>query len=230
MKSELDVVEELELLRTKTKRAKKRSFPVLFQSLDDTQRSAEELHAYRKRNKWAKLKIRLMRAMNVLTVGVAFLTLLTQLPERPFALVIGLGVLSMYIIYFGVIYYLLYTGTKDGKQLYRIYSSSACPTDWANMNVSSYQLLYKNRAIQSISEFSAINGGVPNKMLSTLSAYTWAFLLMFLAAYNAFTCDFIWDIADISEMIGVGGLIFIGMFELDVENNWMIRLHYLGIL
>ena len=227
MNKELDVVEELELLKTRTQRAKNRSFPILFESVGK-EHTAEQLHEIRRQNKWAKLKIRLVRAMNVVVLGPIFLLVLTMLPNRPFSVVAGAGVLTMYIIYFSVIFGLLYTGTRNGKQLYRIYSSSASPIDWVDMNVSSYQLLYKNKAIKSISEFSAINGGVPSKMLSTLSAYTWAFLLMFLGAHNAFQCDFIWDVADIAEVVGIGGLIFIGMFELDVENIWMIRLHYLG--
>ena len=98
------------------------------------------------------------------------------------------------------------------------------------MSISSHQLLYKNKAIQSISEFSAIDGAVPNTMLATLSAYTWSMLVMYLAAFAAWTCDFTFDWADYCEVIGVAGLVFIGMFELDPYNIWMKRFHYLGAI
>jgi len=203
-----------------------RVFPILFQP--HTEMQAGELHEMAQQNARENFTIRLKRSMFIILLPVIFLFVLGNLNDRPLSKVVGSTLLIEYAIYFSFIFRLFCSGARNGRGLYRIYSASATPSNWAKMSVSSHQLLYKNRAIQSISEFSAIDGGVPNTMLATLSAFTWCTLVMFLATFSAWTCNFKYDASDYCQLVGVAGLVLIGMFELDPFNKWMKRFHYIG--
>ena len=96
------------------------------------------------------------------------------------------------------------------------------------MNIAGEQYQYKYTAIQSISEFSAIDGGVASIMLANLGPFTWAVTVMNFAAQIQCFPDFSWDAADVCEIIGVTGLVMIGLFELDPHNKWMKIFHYIG--
>lgn len=100
---------------------------------------------------------------------------------------------------------------------------------WADMSIAEHQQLYKFEAIQSISEFSAVDGGVPSFMLSNLGPFTWAVVIMHFAAQTEYNADvFRWDIADLFELMGVSGLVMIGIFELDPYNAPMRSFHNIG--
>ena len=48
------------------------------------------------------------------------------------------------------------------------------------MTVATHQQIYEFEAIQSISEFSAIDGGIASVMLSNLGPFTWAIVTMYV--------------------------------------------------
>lgn len=98
------------------------------------------------------------------------------------------------------------------------------------MNIAGKQYQYHYTAIQSISEFSAIDGGVASIMLANLGPFTWAVTVMSFAAQIQCFDDFSWDAADLCELLGVTGLVMIGLFELDPHNKPMKIFHYVGAL
>ena len=77
------------------------------------------------------------------------------------------------------------------------------------MRIANTQLLYLYRPIQSISEFSAISGGLANQMLATLGPFTWVMVCMLFAA--EMQCDndyqFIIAVSDVLILIGVAGTV-----------------------
>eukprot|EP01083_Nonionella_stella_P016455 45935_1 len=201
-----------------------KSFPLLWNPEQNLtpQQLQQLIHA----NNVQNIKIRFHRAFYILAMPVAFLVFITTFPDHSFAQVAGCGILLMFMLYFGNIFMFLYSGAA----VFRIYSPSALPSGWIDMSITSHQLLYKNKAIESISELSAISGGEARVMLATLSAYSWTIVCMLLAAYSTFDCDFTWDIVDYLQLIGAAGLILVGIFELDPYNLWMRRMHYFGAL
>lgn len=68
------------------------------------------------------------------------------------------------------------------KRLHRIYSLNVIYPSWSAMNFTAKALLYKNHAITSISEFSAIHGGTANSMLIIISSYAFAILICGIAS------------------------------------------------
>eukprot|EP00484_Ammonia_sp_Unknown_P005480 CAMPEP_0197058496 /NCGR_PEP_ID=MMETSP1384-20130603/108581_1 /TAXON_ID=29189 /ORGANISM="Ammonia sp." /LENGTH=329 /DNA_ID=CAMNT_0042493273 /DNA_START=33 /DNA_END=1022 /DNA_ORIENTATION=+ len=181
----------------------------------------------REKGREYKFRIRVARAISIVSLAFVFLGLLQVFPNH-LNKIVGTSLLVMYIVYFGMVFYLFISGVRDGRHLFRVVSVSAVPDRWASMNMCAYQVQHKYEAIQSISEFSAIDGGVAGHMLSTVSAYTWCILVMQLAAFSAWTCGFSLDIADVLELVGIAGLLFIGLFELDRANKKMKTMHYVG--
>eukprot|EP01084_Bolivina_argentea_P153640 267887_1 len=112
---------------------------------------------------------------------------------------IGIGLLTMFIIYFITIFCLVFLfGNQQNTEaeLFRIYSISDKPPNWGgNLNICHIQLLYHTHSIKSISELSAINGAFTKQMLHTLGAYTWISIAIHYAQQTQHS-DFHWDIAD----------------------------------
>eukprot|EP01083_Nonionella_stella_P115409 342128_1 len=178
------------------------------------------------KDSYRNLKVRITRACSTI-IGPILLLIWTTYTSVSVGFVIGFGLLFMFITYFITI---LRLATGNGN-LYRVYSISKKPNEWAaNENISYIQLLYHKQSIQSISELSAIYGGVTKTMLNTLGAYTWTAIICHYAALAKWQSDFGWDVADISMIIGCIGLLLISIFELDPFNNKMVFLHYLGAL
>ena len=98
------------------------------------------------------------------------------------------------------------------------------------MSIAKTQMEFEYKAILSISEFSAIDGGIASYMLANLGPFTWAIVTMHFGAQIYCNDNFNWDIADIFEIIGVVGLIMIGIFELDPYNPPMQRFHNVGAI
>ena len=105
------------------------------------------------------------------------------------------------------------------------------------MSVAYKVYAFENHPIESISEFSAIDGGIAHALLLTLTCYSWAVVLCAVSfelenkindndkEYN-FT-DAV-NIGDMLEVIGCFGLVMIGTFELDAFNSTLQMFHYIG--
>eukprot|EP01083_Nonionella_stella_P225113 800651_1 len=188
------------------------------------------------------VRIRLWRWLFISAMPVIFLAILSAQAYNSsdgkfdsdnveLSFLIGLSVEIYYLAYFGLIGYLFWSGAQKskGRYLFRVWTRSNPVPGWAKLNIASHQQLYEWEAIQSISEFSAIDGGVPSFMLANLGPYTWAIVTMhFAAELQCPIIAFEWDTADLCEVIGVCGLVMIGIFELDPYNPGMKKFHYLG--
>jgi len=115
--------------------------------------------------------------------------------------------------------------------LFKIETRLTTVEQWAVMRIANTQILYKLRAIQSISEFSAISGGLANHMIANLGPMTWVGVGMLYAAHMQCLDDspFHLDIADIFVCIGVNGIVMIGLFELNQFDRGLKVGHYAGV-
>jgi len=102
---------------------------------------------------------------------------------------------------------------------------------WARMRIANTQVMYKLRAIQSISEFSAISGGQANQMIANLGPFAWvAVAMMYIAHMQCLDgSNFHLDITDVLLIIGVNGIVMIGLFELNQFDLGMKHGHYIGV-
>jgi hypothetical protein len=174
---------------------------------------------------------RLVRFTFIAVLPCIFLVIISNINwDISLPLLIGMAVESMYIVYFSIIAYFIYSANNlsQNRYLFRIWTRSKSVAGWANMSVAIHQQLYYYQAIQSISEFSAIDGGIASYMLSNLGPFTWTIISMHFAAELYYNPLFVWDITDFCEIIGVVGLVMIGIFELDPYNQSMKLLHYIG--
>jgi len=178
--------------------------------------------------------IRLARWTFITALPVIFLFVLTHRDEIDLAFLIGIAIEAMYVVYFSMIAYLFYSGTGEEKHdgpryLFRIWTRSESVRGWADMSIAAEQRRYALHAIQSISEFSAVEGAISSSMLANLGSFSWATVAMhFAAELSCNSLVFGWDIADYCEIIGVCGLVMIGMFELNPYNPGMKLFHYIG--
>eukprot|EP01084_Bolivina_argentea_P248274 415265_1 len=173
---------------------------------------------------------RLRRALFVISTPVIFLIIATYL-EVALNVIIGGALLAMFSLYIAQVLFYVLSAKLPDSELYRIYSVSGKPDNWANINTAYLQLMYKKESLQSISELSAINGGITKTMLNTLGAYTWAAVSVHFAGqlyYNR--CVFNWDVADMFEIMGTGGIVLISIFELDPFSKAMQTAHYIGVM
>eukprot|EP01084_Bolivina_argentea_P054457 99861_1 len=81
---------------------------------------------------------------------------------------LSLTLATMFTIYFGHVWYLIMRSDKA----YRIYSLSSPVEGWTPMPITYRALEYKTDSIGSISEFSAIGGGIANQMLLAIGIIT----------------------------------------------------------
>mmetsp|Transcript_65415 Transcript_65415/g.80088 ORF Transcript_65415/g.80088 Transcript_65415/m.80088 type:complete len:342 (+) Transcript_65415:63-1088(+) len=165
----------------------------------------------------------------VIIIFVPFFLFILLAVERQTVSIIsvfGYGLLFMYIGYGIHIFLMFGRGTCNGHSLYRVYSINGAPTNWSYMLITYRQIVFPFHPITSISEFSAIGGGLAHDMLLAISSYNWAILLCGIAvkfqSCGAFTGD------DIVVLIGGFGLALIGTFELDPFNNTMQTIHTTG--
>merc|ERR1719419_246146 len=136
-------------------------------------------------------------------------------------------------MYFAQLTVQLLPGIKrvEDAYLFKVTTRFSNVPDWASMRIANTQLLHLYRPIQSISEFSAISGGLANQMLATLGPFTWVMVCMLFAA--EMQCDngyqFNLSASDVLILIGVAGIIMIGMFELNHYDRAMKVFHYIGV-
>ena len=78
-------------------------------------------------------------------------------PEYPLISINGVTLLIVFALYFGHLMLILFNAyCKRKRELYRLWTLNAAPDNWINTTATYAQLKYENRAIQSVSEFSAI--------------------------------------------------------------------------
>ena len=155
---------------------------------------------------------------------------------------LGIALLLMFISYFIHIFSIFgRAARKPGNKIYRMYSVSAIAKGWTSMSVAYRVYAFPNHPIESISEFSAIDGGIAQTMLLTISCYSWAVVLCAIAfeledkilgltddqsTREAFANAL--NIGDVCEVFGCFGLVLIGTFDLDPFNPTLQKLHYTG--
>ena len=122
------------------------------------------------------------------------------------------------------------SSSKEQRSLFRVYSVNSMIPDNTDMSVCYRALLFKYQPITSISEFSAIQGGIAQIMLLIISSYSWVVLLCAMTP-EIYKYGFnILSIGDICELIGCYGLVLIGTFELDPWNKTMQWFHNTGAM
>ena len=153
---------------------------------------------------------------------------------------LGYALLFMFVGYFVQIFSIfgrVARKRRDIANIYRMYSvSSICP-GWTSMSVAYKVYAFEKHPIASISEFSAIDGGIAQTMLLTISCYSWAIVLCAVAFELEDKIDDSnssdnWhdavNLGDIAQMVGCFGLVLIGTFDLDPFNFKLQFLHYTG--
>eukprot|EP01083_Nonionella_stella_P247695 858473_1 len=178
-------------------------------------------HAVPPDNPNLNFKSRVRRSFLIVATPLIFIIIATVV-EVEMSDIIGGCLLAMFTLYFSQVGYYVFCakGENGERKLYRVYSVSDVPGDWTELKTGYLQLLYRDESIQSISELSAINGGVTKTMLNTLGAYTWcAVLIHFVGQLYYNRAVFEWDPADICAIVGTTGLLLISIFELDPFSN-----------
>jgi len=206
-----------------------KSYPSPFIGKDEdwSSDSAAQLQRVQEHGDW-NFKIRVARIVMIISI-VTILLLIATPRLVGTSMLLGIGLLIMFSVYFTIIAYYVFSCSLPEGSLYRIYSVSDRPENWLTLKTGHLQYLYRGESIQSISELSAINGGVTKVMLNTIGAYSWTVIMCHYAAelyYNK--CIFRWDIVDVLEIMGTAGLLFISIFELDPFSKKMQICHYIG--
>eukprot|EP01083_Nonionella_stella_P149563 475242_1 len=118
---------------------------------------------------------------------------------------------------------------EENSGLYRVYTLNNLPPKWAKMSISYRALLYQNQPIESISEFSAIQGGIASTMLFGTAVTT---LTLIVCAYASEMAYHYWylDTSDVFILMGALGLVVVGTFELDPNCKKLIIGHYCGVV
>ena len=166
----------------------------------------------------------------------------------------GIAMLTIFIVYFTFLFCVIYRCNcqkedencncqKDDENcncqkndenynLCRMYSLKSNSNNWARMNFTCGIIKFPKHPIASISELSAIDGGVAQKALLVVGSYAWSILLcaIILGAskkdddYNKLN----WG--ELLQLIGCFGLVMIGTNDLDPFNSFIQILHHFGVL
>lgn len=111
-------------------------------------------------NDQANVWSRLYRIVLILFLNLVFLPL-TAILKTQFHIftIFGFAVLCCCLAYAAHLFYIIfkaYFGKKEG--LYRVHTLNSIPPKWASMSIAYRALLIRHQPIESISEFSAIQG------------------------------------------------------------------------
>jgi len=183
------------------------------------------------------VQIRLRRYIMIWSIPLAMLVAFQALMNySTFSLstFLGVSIFWLYTVYFATLARLMWPAAdpRTDAHLFKIQTKLFRVKGWANMRIANTQLLFPHRPIQSISEFSAIAGGQAKHSIANLGPMTWVGLVMMYGSHVQ--CNdgnsFEWDIAEYLIIIGVGGIIMIGMFELNHFDRGMRIFHYTGVV
>ena len=143
----------------------------------------------------------------------------------------GCVLMIMFSMYFGLTLKMFFQAHYKGNYLYRVYSLNGIIPNWTEMSVCYRAIQFPYNPIESISEFSAIHGGMGQIYLFSIGLFSWCVLLVSFFTQLQFNDKFEkFGISEICEVIGCYGLLLIGIFELDPFNKFMIMCHYTGAL
>jgi len=125
------------------------------------------------------------------------------------------------------------------KGLYRIETVYSVPPKWAHLSISYRVILHKNQAIESISEFCAIQGGLPNYMLFSSFLLTLCLVSGVFGLEMAYSDNWSFAFDDIAILLGALGFVIIAAFENDKLGDArlgddgrctpMSRIHHVGV-
>ena len=99
---------------------------------------------------------------------------------------------------------------KEDTGLYRVYTLNSIPPNWATMSISFRAILHKSQPLESISEFSAIQGGMASTMLFGTATATMAIIACAFAADIQYESFNLYG-TDVMIAIGAVGLVTIGI-------------------
>ena len=224
-----------------------------------------DFQLYLQQTKMSKFRPRLLRIFMFILLPIMLFLFLRFLVTDKLNVNFGIGLLCVFIIYFGRLFAILFGVqipccaccfykrhiTKDGgiecernnaavaaaveashinrenRTLFRIYSVNGFDDYWIEQSFTYRALLFRTHPIESISEFSAIQGNIGGSMLLLLSIFSYMIILCELGAEIHFNklevC-----LADYFELFGMGGLVLIGTFELDPFVQILNIMHYAG--
>eukprot|EP01084_Bolivina_argentea_P108995 194819_1 len=140
--------------------------------------------------------------------------------------IIGYGFLVVYGTYLAHIWYLL----SKAKYIHRIYTLSAIPQDWIPMSIAIGNKNYMKHPITSISEFSAIGGGVAKSVLARVGTITWGALMTLITVKISIHGDLKFGSGYGLQCIGAFGIDMIGTFYDDPYSKGMKIGHYTGVI
>eukprot|EP01083_Nonionella_stella_P219082 785062_1 len=146
--------------------------------------------------------------------------------------IVGFAFLLNWVLYLVHIWYLF----LRAPYLYRICTISHQPPDWAPMSITKYNKTIhpgddseQYHPIESISEFSAISGGVAKTLLARIGTMQWG-ILMTLIVVQIIDDSITIRPSIIIEIVGAYGIDMIGTFYDDPNSRGMQIGHYSGVL
>mmetsp|Transcript_15001 Transcript_15001/g.18384 ORF Transcript_15001/g.18384 Transcript_15001/m.18384 type:complete len:587 (+) Transcript_15001:71-1831(+) len=219
-----------------------------------------------------KICPRFFRILSFALGGIICFLVIAFTPEnfemtKVFAIYLG----CVFTVYFSHIWWFFFTS----KQAFRMYSTSErvkgwdgnedkkkkkgfkCsdltkkPKAWIRMPITHTVLMFRFRPINSISEFSAIGGGIANQMLVIIGVIAWVVILVSLG--HSMWLEKLWiqwlddeycdscqskqvnifkgqsGVSAVFALFGAFGLIIIGTFELDPYAHVLEVMHYVGV-
>eukprot|EP01084_Bolivina_argentea_P169900 294459_1 len=204
------------------------------EAIDDIEDLSDEMIEKLVRgNARAKLQPKLTRVVASLILGFLSVALVAWTKvDFHVTKAIAISLIVMFVIYFLQVFYLI----MYSKTAYRIYSLSTSVSSWTPMPITYRALQYKKDSIGSISEFSAIGGGIANQMLLTIGIITTTTVVVqevnnvwFEKIWLSFTNNLLCDTCKHKTVIvfdpqyidiffiffGAFGLTLLGIFELD---------------
>jgi len=186
---------------------------------------------------------RIIRCLQIILIPTILLLVLNELTNGGegsevhwLSRMVGINICVLFNSYFLNLAAELYPPRKccrgnTNAYLFKVKTRMTRVPEWAEMRIANTQLVYMFRPIQSISEFSAISGGLANHMIANLGPISWVMVVMLFASHmqclngNGFSLD----IADFLILVGVSGIVVIGIFELNQFEIAMKHFHYLGV-
>eukprot|EP01084_Bolivina_argentea_P169901 294462_1 len=197
-------------------------------------------------NAKAKLQPKLTRVFASLLLAILVIGLVAW-TQADFTVrkALSIALIVMFCIYFFHVFYLIGRSTNA----YRIYSLNSTVDLWTPMPITHRALIYTKDSIGSISEFSAIGGGIANQMLMAIGILTttgvvietanavWfeKIWLQFVDRLLCGSCEYktvaVFDLRYIDiffTFFGSFGLTLLGIFELDPFSAILPKLHYFG--
>eukprot|EP00484_Ammonia_sp_Unknown_P019291 CAMPEP_0197036860 /NCGR_PEP_ID=MMETSP1384-20130603/14235_1 /TAXON_ID=29189 /ORGANISM="Ammonia sp." /LENGTH=316 /DNA_ID=CAMNT_0042467083 /DNA_START=43 /DNA_END=993 /DNA_ORIENTATION=+ len=138
--------------------------------------------------------------------------------------IVGIAYLLIYSLYVVCIWYFF----CKAEYLHRIYTHSEIPPEWAPMSIAKRNVPKLEHPITSISEFSAIAGGVAKMMLARIGTITWGILITLIMTQIKNEHIHV-RVSLVLECMGAYGMDMIGTFYYDPRSKGMRLGHHIGL-